>query len=270
MKEKYARALTKALGLRRQVVGVKFITYQKEFDGLPFIELRGKMSFCAMARKAMAGDSFKANQGNFNCQYSAYALGITRPPDSVTRGDTYAATKLYESKSIALSALRSMRFLDQRIYGVAAGPLASLEECDVVIILGDAYQIMRCMQGYAYKFGAPGSLCSIGNQAMCSDLAAKPFASHDINISFLCKGARLYAKADPGELGIGLPIDMFPAFVDGVVQTVNPVNHRHEKEAILAALDTPDELGIEIDFDADYGKFLREYEEYAAEMASLS
>lgn len=72
----------------------------------------------------------------------------------------------------------------------------------------------------------------------------------------------MYTQADEGELGVSLPSNIFDALAEGIIMTINPVNHKVEKEAILNRLDTPDELGIDIDFEADYGKSLKRYEAY--------
>ena len=123
---------------------------------------------------------------------------------------------------------------------------------------------MRIMQGYAYKKGMPQNLRSFGNQAMCSDLTSKPFYENDINISFLCAGARLYGRFSESQLGIGMPIGLFDAVVDGVINTFNPVANKKEKEDLKNRICGSDieELGIKIDMNSDYGKFINEYDEY--------
>jgi uncharacterized protein (DUF169 family) len=262
------KRITKALGLDRQIIGIKFITFRQEYETLELPAVKGKVMFCYMANKAMAGEHFKVCADNFFCNASAYALGVVEPSIHVSSGRTYYSTTLYESRAIAREAVNSMCYLRHQVYGAELGPLADMPEADTVIIMGSAFQIMRVMQGYAYKFGVPKHLCSIGNQAMCSDLVAKPFYHNDINFSFLCKGARMYTKAGEGELGVGFPVNMLDGIAEGIIMTVNPVNHKPEKEAILNRLDSPDELGIEIDFEAGYGKSAAEYEAYVDRMAN--
>jgi hypothetical protein len=107
--------------------------------------------------------------------------------------------------------------------------------------------MMRVMQGYAYKMGNPRHLCSVGNQAVCSDLIAKPFTHHDINISFMCKGARMHTRCDDGEMAAAIPAGLFGALAEGILRTLNPVLDTKQKEDVLSRLETPDELGFPID-----------------------
>lgn len=262
MKAYNVSRITKALGLKRKIIGLKFIEFQQEYEALALPTVKSKVSFCYMAQKAMGGEHFKVCEESFHCKYGAYALGIIEPDISVNSGRSFYASTLYESHAIAREVVNGMHYLHHQVYGAELGPLTDMPEADMVLMMGSAFQVMRIMQGYAYKCGEPKHLKSLGNQAMCSDLVAKPFHHNDINFSFLCKGARMYTRADEGELGVGLPGSMFDALAEGIIMTINPVNHKVEKEAILNRLDTPDELGIDIDFEADYGKSLKKYEAY--------
>lgn len=142
------------------------------------------------------------------------------------------------------------------------GPLQDMESADVVIIVTEAVNIMRILQGYAYKFGYPKHLRTIGNQAACSDLTAKPYFNNDLNISLMCEGARKYMKCSSGEMGVSMPINQFDDVVEGIVMTVNPVANKKEKDELLSRLHSEEELGIVIDKDTDYGKCLKEYDDF--------
>lgn len=146
--------------------------------------------------------------------------------------------------------------------GVEMGPLQDMESADVVIIVTEAVNIMRILQGYAYKFGYPKHLRTIGNQAACSDLTAKPYFNNDLNISLMCEGARKYMKCSSGEMGVSMPINQFDDVVEGIVMTVNPVANKKEKDELLSRLHSEEELGIVIDKDTDYGKCLKEYDDF--------
>jgi uncharacterized protein (DUF169 family) len=266
MKVHNVNRVTKALGLERKIIGLRFVAFKQEYEAIDLPAIKNKVSFCFMARKAMQGEHFKLCADSFRCKYAAYALGIIAPDVSITSGRNFYASTLYEGHVIAREALNSMHYLDHQVYGAEIGPLEDMLEADIILIMGSAFQTMRIMQGYAYKYGEPKHMCSLGNQAMCSDLVSKPFYNNDINFSFLCKGARMYTQADEGEMGIGFPISMFDAITEGIIMTVNPVNHKVEKEAILKRLESPDELDIEIDIEADYGKSLEKYEAYVEKM----
>lgn len=269
MKQYNVNRLVKVLNLKDEIVGIKFIPYKKEYDYLAAIQqLDKRVTYCNMVRRAFDGNIFKVKVDNFFCDYSAYALGLKKPKEFVTSGRSYYASKLYETNAVSRKAVESMDYLQQDIYGMIIGPLKNLQDADVVILLADTYQTMRIMQGYAFKYGMPQNLKSFGNQAMCSDLTGKPFFANDINVSFLCAGARKYAKCSNGQLGVGMPVGLFDAIAEGVVMTLNPVEDRKEKEALRQRLEKSEqeELGIVLDMDSDYGEFITAYDIYAERM----
>ncbi|GAA0742410.1 DUF169 domain-containing protein [Clostridium oceanicum] len=268
MKNSSVNRLSKCLGLERKIVGVKIINYKDQFDKLEIDNLEKRITFCNMVKRANEGDLFKAKEENFFCEYGAYALGIIKPHNSIASGNSYDAAGLYESQTIARSITEEMCYLKHDAYGVVVGPLNLMEDCDIVIVISYAADIMRILQGYGYKFGMPKNIRTLGNQGMCSDLVAKPFYKNDLNVSLMCEGARKYSKCFKGELGVAMPINMFDSVVDGVIMTMNPVASNREKDEILKRLQSPMELGIKIIKDTDYGKYLKKYDSYIKEITN--
>lgn len=265
MEERNVGRLRRILDLRRRVVGIRLLALQEDYEQTDLPELEGKGTLCRMYRLASEGQHFKAMGQHFLCSYSRYALGIPpRPEDGVLAGEGYILGGLYENRAVARQVMRNMRYSETENYGVELGPLEEMERADVVLLVVQAEQCMRIMQGYARKFGAPQSLCCYGNQAMCSDLTAKVLYSNDINLSLMCRGARLHAACDPGEMGVGIPAGKFAAVVDGVAETISPVSDNGVKQAILARFDDPADVGAEIVMDYNYSYALRRYDEKCA------
>lgn len=262
MKTSNVNKIKKVLKLEREIIGVKFIHYKEQYDENEVKEYGLRTTYCNMVKRAMEGSHFKLTKENFFCDYGAYALGLKKPDISVVTGNSYAVCGLYESHSIARKITEEMKYLQHEVYGVEMGPLQYMENADIVIIVTEAVQVMRVLQGYAYKFGVPKHLCTIGNQAACSDLTSKPYFNNDLNISLMCEGARKYLKCAPGELGVAMPINQFDSVAEGIIMIVNPVANNKEKDELLSRLDTEDELGIIIDKDTDYGKCLQEYDDF--------
>ncbi len=262
MKNENVRKLETALSLNREIVGVKFIDYKDDFDKLDTEVPDKKGPFCYLVREAMEGKVLKIDENTIACDYSKYALGITKPNSAIKEGRSYYHAGLYESNSIAKDIVDSMGYSEHKIHGVLLGPLELIEDADIVIIVDYAQTIMRVMQSYAYKFGNPKNLSFFGNQAMCADLVAKPYKSNDINISLMCKGMRSCGRFDKGELGVGLPINMFDSLTDGAVKTINPVNTPKEKKDILESKPDDLDLGVDIDCEESYGIRLKEYGEF--------
>lgn len=266
MEERNIQRLTKALGLRRKIVGIKLIAYEKEFEQNVAEQWKGKLSFCAMVNKGSEGIMLKANKDNFGCTGGGRALGIMKTTEAAKSGRYYKASGLYASYSIARNVTEHMQYLPYKNYGVQVGPLCEMEDADSVIIIANARQVMRIMQGYAYQYGAPEHLNAFGNQAMCADLVAKPLMNNDINISFMCRGARFFAKCDDGEMGIGIPIHMLDSLTKGIVKTMNVVETNEMKEEIKSRLSIPDELGTSVIMDLNYPTNLAKYQRYCEDM----
>lgn len=259
--------LKKALLLERNIVGVKFIAYKEEWYAYDAKSLDDKKTtFCSIVRYGLEGEVVKANSNNFRCRGGAQSLGIIDKPEAIKSGRVYKACGLYKSHSIARQVLEGMTHIGHKIYGVVVGPLEKIEEADTVIILGNAKQMMRIIQGYTYEYGVCKNLSTVGNQAMCSDLVSKPFRNNDLNLSLLCCGARIFSHADDGEMGVGFPIQMFNPIANGVLETLNVTESPKSKKKILENISGPEELDIDIDMETSYGKNAAAYEEYTEEV----
>ena len=59
---------------------------------------------------------------------------------------------LYSDLVIAREVCKNTMPITQKIYGLEIGPLAEMEEADVVIVIGMAEQIMHIVEGYTYHY----------------------------------------------------------------------------------------------------------------------
>ena len=76
MKNNDVNRMTKALGLRRNIVGVRFLYFKHEYDNLELEEYGRKTSYCMMVKHAMDGNHFKAKLKHFACRCAIEALGL--------------------------------------------------------------------------------------------------------------------------------------------------------------------------------------------------
>jgi len=258
--------LRKALRLERRIVGVHFLAYRQEYDASSFAPMQGKRSFCNMVHLASNGEKIKIHGENFSCQGGAESLGLFDQPEVTTSGRFFYECGLYSSRALARQVHEGMQHIEHRIYGIEVAPLEEMGKADIVIILGNARQMMRIMQGYSNKFGMARHLSTVGNQAMCSDLVAKPFSNNDINLSLLCAGARRNTQCTEGEMGAGFPIQYMSPLTEGVLITLNLVECNEEKKRILEALEEPMELGMAIEMNMSYIQKGMRYRQYCLEM----
>ena len=258
--------LKKSLRLERRIVGVHFLAYRQEYDASSHAPIKGKRSFCSMVHLASSGQKIKSNGENFSCQGGAQSLGVFDEPEVTTSGRLYYECGLYSSKALAHQVHKGMQHIGHKVYGLEIAPLEEMEKADIVVILGNARQMMRIMQGYSNKFGVARHLSTVGNQAMCSDLVAKPFSNNDINLSLMCAGARRNTQCSEGEMGTGFPIQYMRPITEGVLVTLNLVEFNDEKKRILESLKDPMELGMAIEMNMNYDQKGMRYRQYCQEM----
>lgn len=256
---KNADQLTKMLGLKREIIGVRFLYTFQEYNKLEVEEYGKRTSYCMMVKNAMGGKHFKSNAENFGCRCASEALGVTEEMPCVESGERYYSIKLYESRAVAKAVTKDISRIKQSIYGIEIGPLHEVVDADVVLFMVNAYQLMRVVEAYSYKFGIPKNIHMAGNQGVCADLTAAPFEENDLNFSVLCAGTRKICQWEDDEMGVGLPIQQLRPLVDGMIQTLNYIEYPERKEKILERLDDSEELGITIDKTVHYGKLGKEY-----------
>lgn len=259
MKNVDVNRMSKALRLKRRVVGVRFLYFQHEYDRLDISEYGRKTSYCMMVKHAMDGNHFKAKLEHFACRCAIEALGLEEEMEGVVSGQRYYSLNLYESRAVAKDVTRDISRIKQNIWGIEIGPLEELEDADVVMFMVNAYQLMRVVQGYTYKWGIPKNLYMAGNQGVCADLTAGPFEKNDLNFSVLCAGTRKMCSWGDDEIGVGLPIQKFEPLTEGVIQTMNYIDYPTQKNEIRASLTEENELGLIVDDNLHYGKLGKEY-----------
>lgn len=258
-----------ALGLQQKVVGVRFIAYKAEFDALDRPNDK-RRSFCWFVKQASLGEAYKASKHDLVCSGGTQSLGMEKASEPVRSGRGGRANGMYEDLAVARQVNESMCNLEQEIYGVEVAPLEDMQDADVVLFICLPRQAMRLIQGYAYHFGMPEHLYTVGNKAVCSDLVSKPITYNDLNISFMCCGARAHTKWDDSIMGVAMPIGRYRMVVDGVLKTINPAEFQPYRTQLLERLSQPDELGIVIEPGTQYPRMGKQYYRYCEEMERLS
>ncbi|CAG35904.1 DUF169 domain-containing protein [Desulfotalea psychrophila] len=245
MKNTNVWKMTTALDLQHRIVGLHFLDFQEDYDNCKAEPAALKGPYCYQVRQALDGKHFKVDKNLVTCDYARAAIGLEKPDISMREGRSFDYCGLAESRAIGKSIADAMMYIDQDIFGVELGPLEEMEHADLVIMVDYAHTMMRIMQGYTYKYGAPKNLSFYGNQAMCSDMTSKVFHTNDINLSLMCNGTRRYGKFDKGELAVSLPINMFDPLSDGIIETINAVQSVPEKKRLIKTLEHSNRPGCE-------------------------
>lgn len=264
MKEVQIQRVTKALGLKRQIIGIRFLVFKKEYDASNGIE-ENNTTLCSLAQKAGGGKRVKAKAANFHCLNGAYAIGLLDIPEEVSSGRADFHTGNFESRAVARQVFENKQYIPQKIYGIEFSPLKTMGDADLVMIIGTAKDMMRIMQGYVRHYGVAKNVLTVGAGGVCSELISKPFMNNDINVSLLSRGARKNGGYSEKEMGVSFPAHMVGNVLAGILETVNLTENNKPKREILERLNYPDELGFSIRMNYDYAIQGMEYQKHCDE-----
>ncbi|MDD9302065.1 MAG: DUF169 domain-containing protein [Desulfobacter sp.] len=238
------------LETRRRIVGVKLVKTKEEFDTFEARELYAPLSYCVCVKCAMSGAALKFTAENSGCFGSTRALGMEKPAQDFYDGSEGIMLGLYQNKSLAATVAGNMKIISTPTYGVIVKPLENFEKApDVVLIVTDNKNLMRLIQGYTYMHGMQTNFNMIGNQAVCVECTVTPLQTETMNISMFCSGTRYLARWKNTEAMAGIPFSIFSSVIEGVRQTINPVEMDERKSVIEKKLD---QAGIS-DMDIIYG-----------------
>lgn len=216
--------LCSTLGLGHRPIGISLLFTKEEYDAYPVSERPTRSAYCVMVKNTMKrGTGCKVRLEHHRCDGGTTALGLEPSTDKIESGLEYFSYGLYASRSIARRMrenVQSLHRLGVSTYGTALVPL---EQCscppDVVIMVTNACQTMRLVQGYEYFTGKKPQVDLGAMQAMCSELTVVPYLMGEMNVSVMCPSTRMLCKWTDNDMAVGLPFELFGMVVEGVLAT---------------------------------------------------
>ncbi len=225
------------LQLERKPIGIKFLLTKEDYDAFPSPENKNRMSYCTVVKRAGDGISQKIHSGHSACIGGAVALGLEEPTQDAISGRRRFYQGAYQDLGVCRNISKNMVFCEHMSYGVAVMPLEAFDTVpDVVIIICNPFNAMRITQGYSFKNGHITNIKLSGMSAICQECTSLPYEENQLNISLLCSGTRMLAQWKKDEMAIGMPFRLFLDVVEGLRNTVNPLERNAEKEQILEKL----------------------------------
>lgn len=227
------------INTKRKIVGIKLLSTQEEYNSLDVKPLTNPISYCVAVKSASMGHRIKLSLKTSGCGGSSRVLGLIKPGSGYYDGTDSFNLGLYRNKELARECAGQMTMLVSDTYGVVVQPVEYFTgdmTPDVVIVISNPRECMRILQGYSYHFGITKDISMSGNQGVCSELTAYPLVNNTINISLLCSGTRYLAGWEENEMAAGIPFTMFSKVIDGIYQTINPIEMDERKENIQRSL----------------------------------
>ncbi|MDO5708455.1 MAG: DUF169 domain-containing protein [Andreesenia angusta] len=238
-----------SLEIEREIIGVRFLKTEDQFNKSKAKKIRSKMPYCVMVKLASSGYHFKGNLSSVSCKGAIKALSLDSYKKETETGEDYYSFGLYRDLDIAKEFATEMIYLEDKNYGIEVGALEKLtEEPDVVIIVTTPYNIMRIIQGYSYKFGHNDNYRISGNQAICSECTAVPYLKNGMNVTMMCSGTRYSAGWKEEEMAVGFSREQFIEVADGVYKSINGAETNRKKNNIIKKIKESnlEEISIEI------------------------
>ncbi|MFQ6056509.1 MAG: DUF169 domain-containing protein [Methanosarcinales archaeon] len=176
------KMLGNRFGLDYLIVGVKI--HKNELPS----EWNGEtISYCEAIKKVAEGTVDRIVLKEFECHSPDVVLGFV------------------ESRSVQLDDILEVGTKCVEIFA-----MKNDREADVLIFLVNAEQAMKIIstigRGKPLNFKVSASL------ALCREATAIPILTHRPNISFLCGGARMYARFDKNVFALGIPKEISDIF----------------------------------------------------------
>lgn len=216
--------LKDVIGLQKEPVGITFLFTEEDYEAYPIEETKAAMPYCVMVKQAMLnGRGIKSTLKHHKCDGATTALGLEDSTQRIESGQEYFSYNLYSSNSVARrmrSNIKSFHTTKLSTYGVAIVPLKDcVQTPDVVIVMTNALQAMRFVQGYEYTTGRKPVIDMGAMQGMCSELTVSPYLTGELNVSVLCPSTRMLCKWSENDMAVGIPFELFETVAKGVAAT---------------------------------------------------
>jgi uncharacterized protein (DUF169 family) len=210
----------KHLSLEGFPAAVKMIEDVKALDdihykGKPVQKLRKNLLPCQLISQArFYGRVIAGLSENLSyCRMGADAMGFE--VDDYTH--VYAGS-YFSSEETARKMIEIMpKFPRGKYRAMMVGPLDRIPaEPDVVVIYGNAAQMLRIINGYLYDTGNRLDFSASGDGGLCSDTVVVPMLAAKPHLAIPCNGGRIMSLPNQTEMACGIPFGEIEHILEGI------------------------------------------------------
>ncbi|MBC5826024.1 MAG: DUF169 domain-containing protein [Candidatus Eremiobacteraeota bacterium] len=186
----------------------------------PLADLRRHVTVCqgwAIARRY--GWMMVLRPEDMKCPLGALMAGFAAPNAYYEEGNLCAGMYTADNDAGARSEASVEKFRTGEIDGIVFAPLARADfEPEILIVYGNAAQVMRLVAAAVYKTG--GRIRSTFAARMdCSDHLVVPLRSDEPQVILPCNGDRIFAGAQDDEMAFSFPWTKAEDIVEGLEGT---------------------------------------------------
>ncbi len=215
-----AEKLSKTLVLEGFSVGVKMIEKsedlsQMHYKGQPVRRLNKRLAVCQLISGARYfGRVIAADTDQLNiCRLGADSMGVDVDDYAHVYTNTYFQTEQGARSMIDTTP----RFERGKYQAILVGPLQKIPiQPDVVVVYGNAAQILRIVNGYLYNKGGRLEFSASGDAGLCADTVVLPMLTARPHIAIPCNGGRILSLPSLTDIACGIPYSAIDEIIDGV------------------------------------------------------
>ena len=220
----WAGVLKDVLQLQSEPVAVTLVPAGAPLPDVPVPSTR--LRFCQQLAYARLGRSIMLPPSRHSCPDGTSILGMTDVPPKLASGELYLLFEKLDTMEAAAQMVAERPHLPKKtIDATVATPLAHAATTpDVVVVTGDAEQMMWLTMSASYYTGKRFNYRVSGYNSMCVEAVLIPREEGVMNLSLGCYGNRASTDVPRDHLFMGIPLQMMPTVVSGL--------HQLDKKAI--------------------------------------
>lgn len=221
------KRLSESLVLAGFPVGVKMIEDRERLDaiqykGRPVRKVDKALAGCQLISQARyLGRVIAGEEKSLKvCRLGADVLGFDVDDYSCVYTNTY-----FEMEEAARHMIETTPKFEKGMYhAILVGPLQKMPvEPDVVIVYGNAAQMLPIITGYLHDKGGRLQFSASGAAALCADTIVLPMSSNQPHLAIPCNGGRILSLPSLTDLACGIPYGLLEDVLEGIAFTARNV-----------------------------------------------
>ncbi len=210
-----AAYLREIVHLDTHPVGIKLYAHRQEWKGSL---LKNKTNICQMVSMSRyQGVTVAQTADQMICSLGAACLGMIKTPERFTSGEAVVGKYTNNAENGKQFIKNTYKLGDNgRIFDImVTGPLASMEDPDIVVIYLNPAQILPFIHAFTYDNGNKITADTVAEAALCSSMGYTLGEKKPI-IGFPCAGDRRFAGTQSHELLIAFPISLLSPLIENL------------------------------------------------------
>lgn len=219
--------LREMLILQGHPVAVKMLEKAEDIDniqykGNPVRRLEKNLIICQLfAQARFYGRVLAAEEKHLRtCRLGGHALGF----DVTDFIDVYDGTYFTTTEAARRMMDETPQFEKGKYKAMLVASLDRIPvEPDVVILFGNAAQMLRIVNGVEYNQGGRMNFTASGDAGLCADIVVEPMRINAPHIAIPCNGGRIMSLPNETDLACGIPYSQLESLADGLEFTARNV-----------------------------------------------